>query len=86
MGARTTTALGGLLAVTAGLLLGCGGSDNTGGGSTPPALSDAESLMGAALLPPDGTVSTADALGSEDLPPDATANAGVADDELPPAG
>lgn len=86
MGARTTTDLGGMLALTAGLLLGCGGSDNASGGSGPPALSAAESLVGTALLPPDGAVSAADALGSEDLPPDATANAVVEDGHLPPAG
>jgi hypothetical protein len=83
MGARTPTALGGMLALTAGLLLGCGSSDS---GSSAPPLSDAESLVGTALLPPDGVVSAADALGSEDLPPDASANAVVADDDLPPAG
>jgi len=86
MGALTTTALGGMLALSAGLLLGCGGSDNTSsGGSNSPVLSDAETLVGAALLPPDGVVSAADALGSEDLPPD-SASAVIADDDLPPAG
>ena len=85
MGARTTTALGGMLALTAGLLLGCGGSDSSSG-TNPPGPSDAESLVGAALLPPDGLVSASGALGGEDLPPDGSASAVVADDDLPPAG
>lgn len=53
MGARTTTALGGMLALSAGLLLGCGGSGSTSSnGSNAPTLSDAETLVEQPCCPP----------------------------------
>lgn len=85
MGARSTAALGSVLALSASLLLGCGGGDEvtTSAGNTP-ALSDAETLVGTDLLAPDGGVTASAALGSGDLPPDTSSTPTVADDDMPP--
>jgi hypothetical protein len=84
MGARSTVALGSALVLSVSLLLGCGGGNEVASGSTTPALSDAETLVGTDLLAPDGGVTASAALGSGDLPPDTSSTATVADEDMPP--
>jgi len=83
MGARSFATLGVALALASGLLAACGGSDSTSEPAAVPALSAAESTVGASMLPPDGSVASAAALSTSQLPPDATASVAAAD--LPPA-
>jgi hypothetical protein len=83
--ASPTPLRGRLLALlSASLLLGCWGGSRDDGPEPVPVASDAETLLGAGLLPPDGQVAAADALPTADLPPDASAAAElVAGDDLP---
>jgi hypothetical protein len=82
MGAHSTPALGGVALLAAALLLGCGGNDDAAPAAT---LSDAESLVGVALLPAGGGVAAADSLRPSELPPDGSATAVVDDEDMPPS-
>ena len=68
------------LAGAVATLTGCADSS-----STAPAVSDAQRLLGASLLPPQDSGTTADGLGADELPPDASATAELDAADLPPA-
>lgn len=74
-----------LTALCASLLVACGGGSGEGSTSPPAAtLSNAEALLGVDLLPPDGTVSTAQTLSTSEMPPDSSGSDALIADELAP--
>lgn len=83
------TALSGATILCLAMLSGCmGGGGGDGGSDTTPVAtaSPAETVLGVALLPPDGVVPAASSIASEDMPPSVASASSTPDsDDLPPA-
>jgi hypothetical protein len=87
MRAHIRTALGGIVALGALTLWGCGG----GGGSDfaplaeAPVTTEAERQLGPGLLSPAETLASVQSLTAAEMPPETSAGASVDDSDLPPS-